>query len=291
MPSLAVLQVLVRELTTRERQPRVPEPDLVMDNPENVEAYTRAGTTDRVMAPVYLYNAAHVCDVIRPGELVLDLGCGPATQLSLIAGLNPDVRFLGVDLSAPMLERGRAHLDALGVRNVELRAGDITALAAIDDRSVDAVTSTLTLHHLPDGDALHATFREVRRVLKPGGGLYLLDFGRLRSPKSIHYFAHQYADRQSELFTLDYLNSLRAAHSLADFRSAASVLEAYGRLYTTFLVPYMVAFKSPVRRALSPEVRARFLAERAKLPAHHRTDLKDLAVFFALGRLRPGLLG
>jgi hypothetical protein len=79
MPSLAVFQVLFRELTTRERQPRVPEPDLVMDDPENVDAYARAGTVDRVMAPVYLHNAAHVCDVIRPGEVVLDLGCGPAT--------------------------------------------------------------------------------------------------------------------------------------------------------------------------------------------------------------------
>ena len=44
MPSLAVLRVLLRELTTRERAARVPEPFAIMDEPENVEAYLRAGT-------------------------------------------------------------------------------------------------------------------------------------------------------------------------------------------------------------------------------------------------------
>lgn len=290
MPSLAAFQVLFRELTTRERQPRVPEPDLVMDNPENVDAYARAGTVDRVMAPVYLHNAAHVCDVIRPGELVLDLGCGPATQLSVIARLNPDVRFVGVDLAAPMLETGRGHLEAEGIRNVELRVADITDLAAFEDRSVDAVTSTLALHHLPNTDALHTTFREVRRVLKPGGGLYLLDFGRLKASKSIDYFAYQYADRQSPLVTLDYRNSLRAAFSLADYRCAASVLSDDGKLYTTFLAPFMVAIRSLARRSPPAELRARFEQLRGELPDHHQTDLKNLATFFRLGGLRSALL-
>jgi SAM-dependent methyltransferase len=210
--------------------------------------------------------------------------------LSLIARLNPDVRFIGVDLSAPMLEVGHGHLDAEGLRNVELRVADITDLAAFADRSVDAVTSTLTLHHLPNTDALDAAFREVRRVLKPGGGLYLLDFGRLKAAKSIDYFAHQYADRQSPLFTLDYLNSLRAAFSLADYRSAASVLAAAGKLHTTFLAPYMVAFKSPARRSPPAELHRRFEELRRDLPDHHQTDLKDLATFFRLGGLRSGLL-
>ena len=46
MPSLAVLRVLLRELTTRERAARVPEPFAIMDEPENVEAYLRAGTIE-----------------------------------------------------------------------------------------------------------------------------------------------------------------------------------------------------------------------------------------------------
>src|SRR5213080_1033785 len=130
MPSLAVLRVLLRELTTRERAARVPEPCAIMDEPENVEAYLRAGIIERVLAPVYLYSAAQVCDVIRPGDLVLDLGCGPATKLGVVARLNPDVRFVGVDASEPMLKAGRAHLLAEGVSNVELRQNDITDLGS-----------------------------------------------------------------------------------------------------------------------------------------------------------------
>jgi ubiquinone/menaquinone biosynthesis C-methylase UbiE len=285
-----VLQVLFRELTTRERSPRVPEPDLVMDKPENVDAYARASTVDQVLAPVYLHNAAHVCDVIRPGDLVLDLGCGPATQLAVIAQLNPDVRFLGVDLSAPMLETGRDHLASTGTRNVELRVGDMTDLSGIDDCSVDAAVSTLTLHHLPDAQALHATFRAIKRVLKPDGGLFLLDLGRLKSSKSMHYFANQYADRQSPLFTLDYWNSLNAAFSVEDYKSAVSVLSSAGRLYTTFLAPYMVAFKSPARRRPPETLRAAFERLRAELPAHHKRDLRDLTAFFRFGGLRSALL-
>ncbi len=289
MPSLAVLGVLLRELTTLERAPRVPEPSLVMDDPQNVDAYARAAVEDRVLAPVYLYNAAHISEVIRPGDRVLDLGCGPATQLEVAAALNPEVDFVGVDLSEPMLERGRAILAQQGLTNVELTHGDITRLE-FDDRSFDAVVSTLTFHHLPDERALGASLQEVARVVKPGGGLFLLDLGRLRSTRSIHYFAHQYADRQSELFTLDYWNSLRAAFSPRDFRAACAPLEGRGRLYQTFGAPYMLAFKSPRRRAETAELRGRFRAEVAKLPSHHQTDLRDLSVFFALGGLRTGLL-
>lgn len=290
MLSPAVLRVLLRELTTRERAARVPEPCAIMDEPENVEAYLRAGTIERVLAPIYLYSAAQVCDVIRPGDLVLDLGCGPATQLGVVARLNPDVRFVGVDASEPMLKAGRAHLLVEGVSNVELRQNDITDLGSFDDHSVDAVMSTLALHHLPDRDALHATCRAVSRVLKVGGGIYLNDLGRFKSLRSMHYFAHQYADRQSSLFTLDYWDSLNAAFSLEDYKSATSLLKSVGKLYNTFLLPYMVAFKSPQRRPPSESLRAALKQLRTELAAHQQTDFNDLATVFRLGGLRSALL-
>ena len=118
MPSLPVLKTLARELVSRERSPRRTEPDLVMDDPEKVAAYTRAGREDGVMAPVYLFHCAQVCEVIRPGDTVVDLGCGPATQLAMVARLNPDVRFVGVDLSEEMLERARAYGAEQGLGNV-----------------------------------------------------------------------------------------------------------------------------------------------------------------------------
>ena len=104
MPSLAVLRTLARELMSREHPARVPEPDLVMDDPAKVEAYNKAGQVDGVMAPVYLFHGANACEVIQPGDLVLDLACGPANQLGMIARLNPQTRVIGVDLSEQALD-------------------------------------------------------------------------------------------------------------------------------------------------------------------------------------------
>lgn len=290
MPSLAVLKVLLRELTTSERAGRVPEPCLVMDETENAAAYAKAGTVDLVLEPVYVFNAAHVCEVIRPGDLVLDLGCGPATQLAMVAALVPEARFLGVDLSRPMLELGHMLLAERGIANTELREADITNISFLPDHSVDAVMSTLTLHHLPDKSMLDRTFLEVKRVLKPGGGVFILDFGRLNSQRSMHYFAHQYADRQSALFTEDYWNSLRAAFAKADYESATAPLAGQARLFSTFLAPYMMALKSPNRLEGASDVRVRLDRLVGGLAPHQRVDLRDLSTFFRLGGLRSGLL-
>lgn len=292
MPSLAVLQTLARELITRERSPRVPEPDLVMDDPQKVAAYTRAGREDGVMAPVYLFHCAQICQVLRPGDRVLDLGCGPATQLAMVARLNPSVHFTGLDLSPDMLARAEAHCREMGLDNVDFATRDITRLTGYGDASIDAVMSTVALHHLPTLADLEATFGEVARVLKPGGGLYLLDFGHLRAEKSIEAFAHQYADRQPELFTLDYLYSLRAAFDKADFaRLTRRYLDGRASFYATFLMPFMVAVKSPERAGEADTgVVAEVRALRDALPPHHKTDLEDLRTFFRLGGLHSPLL-
>jgi SAM-dependent methyltransferase len=287
MPSLAVARVVLRELTTSERFGRTPEPDLVMDDPAKVEAYTRAGREDGVMAPVYLHHTAHMSQVIRPGDTVVDLACGPATQLAQLARLNPDVRFVGVDLSPPMLERAREHVGSLGLKNVELRQGDITELASFANASADAVVSSMALHHLPTPALLERTFSQVRRVLRPGGGIYMADFARLKAEKSILYFAYQYADRQPELFTLDYLYSLQAAFSVDDFRHASAGLGNAARLARTFGAAFMVALKSPPRRALPEALVLELVGLRNAMPAHHQTDFSDLKMVFALGGLRP----
>lgn len=286
MPSPSVLLTLLREVITSERSPRVPEPDLVMDDPAKVAAYTRAGTEDGVMAPVYLFHTAHMCEVVKPGDTVVDLACGPATQLAQVARLNPDVNFVGVDLSPPMLERAREHIAALGLANVEFRHGDISELSSFADGSVGAVVSSMALHHLPTAALLAKTFAQVKRVLRPGGGIYTADFGRLRAEKSINYFAYQYADRQPELFTLDYLYSLKAAFSLDDFRQATAILADSAKLARTFGAPYMVVLKSPARRHLSEQLVRELVALRDAMPEHHKADFRDLKRFFALSGLR-----
>lgn len=287
MPSLPVIKQLLREVASRKDALRVPEPDLIMEDAAQVASFHEAGRENGVMAPVYLFHAAQVCEVVKPGDTVLDLGCGPANQLGLIARLNPDVKFVGVDLSDEMLAMAERNLQARGIANVTLRHGDITDLRMFEAASADAVMSTVVLHHLPDEAALFRCFAEVKRVLKPGGGLYLVDFGHLKTEAAIHYFAYQYEDRQPELFTVDYLNSLRAAFELSTWRDGWSrYLKDFGGLHSTFAVPYMVAVKSPARRALSAGMQNNLHEVYRHMPAYHHADFKDLVSFFRFGGLR-----
>lgn len=290
MPSLGLVLTVLRELFTSERSPRRTEPDLVMDDPANVAAYVAAGREDAVMAPVYLFHCANICEVIRPGDTVVDLACGPANQLAMVARLNPDINFIGVDLSRPMLEQAQELITRQGLTNVTLRYGDITDLSMFADQSVDAVMSTMALHHLPDSSYLARTYAEVARIIKPGGGVYMVDFGHLKSQRSIDYFGYQYADRQPELFTIDYVNSLHAAFSRDDFHQATRPLAGHAQLYSTHLLPFMVALKSPARRNDDPVLSTKLAELRRKLPAHHRQDMVDLIRHFDKNGMRCAAL-
>lgn len=290
MTNLPVLATVVRELLARGEGTRIPEPE-VMDDPDNVDAFTEVGACDGVIAPTYLFNCAQISEVVRPGERVVDLGCGPARQLAMVADLNPDTEFLGLDLSEPMLAKGQRHIDDLGLTNVELRKQDLTSLEFLDDHSVDAVISTMTLHHLPDDEHLSRTFQEVARVLKKDGGLYLVDFGHLKSERSIHTMANLHADRQPKPFTVDYFNSLKAAFSKKLFRDLTEThLVGRAQLYSTFPMPLMVAVKSPARNLSSGWVKDKLESRYGEFSKEQRVDFGDLSRLFRLGGLKSELL-
>lgn len=290
MPSLGVILSILRELITTEHSRRVPEPSLVMDDPQQVIAYAEAGRENGVMAPVYVFNGANICEVIRAGDIVVDLACGPANQLAMVARLNPDVHFIGLDTSSLMLQQADELISRQGLNNVNLRHCDITDLSTFANDSIDVVVSTMALHHLPDVLALERSYSEAARVLKPGGGIYMMDFGHLKSSRSIDHFAHQYADRQPAVFTLDYLNSLHAAFYLEDIRRAARPLFGQAQLYSTFLMPFMVVLKSPARRSADMALAGKFAEMTQSLPRWHQKDLADLRTFFRMGGLSCALL-
>lgn len=262
-----------------------------MDDQDQVAAYVEAGRIDGVMAAAYLFHSARVSQVIRGCQTALDLGCGPATQLAQIAEFNPDIHFIGLDLSPSMLADARRHVGVLGLHNVDFLQADITHLDAFDDHSMDAVISTMALHHLPTLGHLDKCFAEVQRVLKPGGVLYLTDFGRLKSLQSVIFFAYANARHQPHLFSLDYERSLRAAFLKEDFVSLAAKYFPSGvQVKSTFKVPFLVIIKT-ADRPLPVGLCQSIAALRASLKPRYRRDLNDLRWFFALGGLKNDPFG
>lgn len=281
-----MMPTLLREVLGARTLPREPEPDLVMDGEEQVRAYAEAGRIDGVMAAAYLFHSARVSQVIAGRELVVDLGCGPATQLAQIAEFNPDTQFLGIDLSEQMLADAQAHVSRLGLDNVRFEQGDITRLEMLADHSVDAVISTMALHHLPTLGHLERCFAEIQRVRKADSALYLTDFTRLKSLKSVIFFAYLNRRHQPHLFSLDYERSLRAAFQRDEFqRLAGEVFGPQVTLHTTHGIPILGLLKT-ADQDLPAERRALFRERRRALPAKYRRELDDIRLFFWLGGLR-----
>lgn len=286
MPNPALIPTFLRELIVTRSLPREPEPEMVMSDPEQVAAYAEAGRIDGVMAAAYIFHSARISQVIQGCRTVLDLACGPATQLAQVAEFNPAIQFTGMDLSANMLHDAEKHVRDLGLSNINFLHDDITRLKDIRDHSVDAVISTMSLHHLPTLQHLDNCFASIRRVMKPGGALYLTDFSRLKSIKSVNFFVHMNAKNQPPLFSLDYERSLRAAFLKEEFEALATKhFPPEIKVVSTFKVPFLVIIKT-ADHPLQGHLRQRLVALRKALRPRYRRDLNDMRTFFALGGLR-----
>ena len=116
---------------------------------------------------------------LHPGQRILDVGCGTGTLACMLAHRAPQAELHGLDGDPDMLERGRRKAAQHGAR-VEFAQGMSFALPYPDDH-FDDVVSSLFFHHLT-ADAKRRTLAEIERILKPGGGLHVADWGAAQDP-------------------------------------------------------------------------------------------------------------
>lgn len=128
---------------------------------------------------------------IKAGDVVIDLGSGAGNDCFVARAAVGDMgKAIGVDFTEAMINKARENAEKLGFNNVEFRFGDIEKMP-VTANTADVVVSNCVLNLVPDKEAV---FKEIYRVLKPGGHFSISDIvlaGDL--PAAIKSAAEMYA--------------------------------------------------------------------------------------------------
>lgn len=157
----------------------------VMDTLEDAQEYAAIDNSE--VNEVFVAQAVELAP--RTG-LVLDVGTGPAEIAVLLARRALGLRILAIDLGEHMLATARRNVKEAGLdRRIEIRRADAKA-TGLETASVEMVISNSLVHHIPNPTTM---FAEVRRVLRPGGALFLKDLHRPETSAELAHLVETYA--------------------------------------------------------------------------------------------------
>jgi arsenite methyltransferase len=128
---------------------------------------------------------------IKKGDVVIDLGSGAGNDAFIALSETGETgKVIGIDFTEAMIERARGNAEKLGYHNVEFRQGDIEKMP-VTSNVADVIVSNCVLNLVPNKDGV---FKEIRRVLKPGGHFSISDIVLVGTlPEKIREAAEMYA--------------------------------------------------------------------------------------------------
>ena len=189
---------------------RIPEPELMTDSAQ-CQAYASAdfGVSNQAFVEI-------VRELIpATATNVLDLGCGPGDVMIRLARTCPSLRITAVDGSPAMIQLAQTSIEQCGLSmTINALQGYVPGLP-LQVGQFDAVLSKDFLHHLPDPMAL---WHEVRRLIKPGGFICVMDLRRPDSPEAAQEIVQAAAAKEADVLKIDFYNSLLAAFTPEEIR-------------------------------------------------------------------------
>lgn len=128
---------------------------------------------------------------IRKGDVVIDLGSGAGNDCFIARHETGETgKVIGIDFTPEMIQKARMNAEARGLNNVEFRQGDIEHMP-VTSNVADVIVSNCVLNLVPNKDGV---FREIFRVLKPGGHFSISDVVLVGAlPEGLRKDAEMYA--------------------------------------------------------------------------------------------------